>query len=151
MVVWNKSSIHRRTRQSSNPRPHSVKNGTIVCIEQLESSSYRNHQENQSNPSVLPFLDMHTLEGASCIPPLTTRQGLEVTDKDNPLAKQMKRIIQTNVASTSIVELQNLSLEVESELQTNYGNNANVEGDDEHEDNDGNVCEEALNDPNIRI
>jgi hypothetical protein len=55
------------------------------------------------------------------------------------------------VAGTSTVELRNLSLEVEGELRTNYGDEADVEGDDEREDNDKNVCEEAPNDPDIRI
>jgi hypothetical protein len=79
------------------------------------------------------------------------RRGPEVSNDDNSLAKRMKRIVQTNVASTSTIELRNLSLEVEGELRTNYGDEANVEGDDEREDNDGNVREEALNDPNIHI
>jgi hypothetical protein len=63
----------------------------------------------------------------------------------------MKRIVQTNVAGTSTVELRNLSSEVEGELRINYGNEANVEGDDEYEDYDGDVCEEAPNDPDICI
>jgi hypothetical protein len=79
------------------------------------------------------------------------RRRPEVSDDDNPSAKRMKRIVQTNVASTSTVELWNLSSEVEGELRTNYGNEANVEGDDEGEDNDGNVCEEAPNDLDIHI
>jgi hypothetical protein len=74
-----------------------------------------------------------------------------VTDNDNPSAKRMKWIVQTNVAGTSIVELRNLSSEVESELRTNYGDEANMEGDDEHENNDGNVRKEAPNNPDIRI
>jgi hypothetical protein len=74
-----------------------------------------------------------------------------VTDDDNPSAKRMKRIIQTNVVGTSIVELRNLSSEVEDELRTNYGDEADVEGDDEREDNDGNICKEATNDPDICI
>ena len=79
------------------------------------------------------------------------RRGPEVTDDNNPLAKWMKWIIWTNVAGTSIVELRNLTSEIEGEVQTNYGDEHNVEGDDECEDNDGNVCEEAPNDPEIRI
>jgi hypothetical protein len=79
------------------------------------------------------------------------RRGPEVSDDDNPSVKWMKRIVQTNVAGTSTVELRNLSSEVEGELRTNYGDEANVEGDDEREDNDGNVREEAPNDPNIHI
>jgi hypothetical protein len=74
-----------------------------------------------------------------------------VSNNDNPSAKRMKQIVQTNVAGTSTVELWNLSSEVEGELRTNYGDEADVEGDDEHEDNDGNVREEAPNDPDIRI
>jgi hypothetical protein len=69
-----------------------------------------------------------------------------VTDDDNPSAKRMKWIVQTNVADMSTVELRNLSLEIEGELRTN-----DIEGDDEHEDNDGNVLKEAPNDPNIYI
>jgi hypothetical protein len=79
------------------------------------------------------------------------RRGPEVTDDDNSLAKRMKRIVQTNVASTSTIELRNLSLEVEGELRTNYGETDDIEGDDKREDNDGNVREEALNDPDIHI
>jgi hypothetical protein len=78
-------------------------------------------------------------------------RGPEVSDDNYPSAKRMKRIVQTNVAGTSIVELRNLSSEVEGELRTNYGDNADGEGDDEREDNDGNVREEAPNDPDIRI
>ena len=74
-----------------------------------------------------------------------------MTNNDNPLAKRMKWIIWTNVAGTSIVELRNLSSEVEGEVRTNYGNEHDVEGDDEYEDNDGNVHEEAPNDPYICI
>jgi hypothetical protein len=36
-----------------------------------------------------------------------------------------------------------LSSEVEGEVRTNYGNKHEVEGDDEREDNDGNVHNEA--------
>jgi hypothetical protein len=123
----------------------------MACTEQPESSSRGNRQANQSNPSVLPFLDTHTLGVASCIPPLTTCRGPEVTDDDNPSAKRMKLIVQTNVAGMNTVELRNLSSKVKGELRTNYGDEADVEGDDEREDNDGNVCEEAPNDPDIRI
>jgi hypothetical protein len=79
------------------------------------------------------------------------RRGPEVSDNDNPLPKRMKRIVQTNVAGTSTVELRNLSSKVEGELRINYDDEADVEGDDEREDNDENVCEEAPNDPDIRI
>ena len=79
---------------------------------------------------------MPSLGGSLYTPPLTMHQGSEVTDVDNPLVKQMKRIVQTNVANTNTVELQNLSLEVESGLQTNYADKDNMEGDDECEDND---------------
>jgi hypothetical protein len=79
------------------------------------------------------------------------RQGPEVSDDNNLSVKRMKRIVQTNVAGTSTVELRNLSSEVEGELRTNYGDEANVEGDDEREDNDENVREEAPNDPDIQI
>jgi hypothetical protein len=151
MVVQNNRSTHGRTGQSNIPRPRSANNGGMACTEEAEGSSCGNRRASQSNPSVLPFLDMHIPGGSSCTPPLTMRRGPEVSDNDNPSAKQMKRIVQTNVAGTSIVELRNLSSEVEGELRTNYGDEANVEGDDERKDNDGNVREEAPNDPDIRI
>jgi hypothetical protein len=150
-VVQNNRSTHGRTGQSNIPRPRSANNGGMACTEEAEGSSRGNRRASQSNPSVLPFLDTHTLGGSSCTPPLIMRRGPEVSNDDNSLAKRMKRIVQTNVASTSTIELRNLSLEVEGELRTNYGDEANVEGDDEREDNDGNVREEALNDPNIHI
>jgi hypothetical protein len=150
-VVRNNRSTHGRTRQSKIPRPRSANNGGMACTKEAGGSSLGNRQASQSNPSVLPFLDMHTLGGSSYTPPLTMRRGPEVSDDDNPSAKRMKRIVQTNVAGTSIVELRNLSSEVEGELRTNYGDEADVEGDDEHEDNDGIVFEEAPNDPDIRI
>jgi hypothetical protein len=145
-VVWNNRSTQGRIGQSNIPRPRSANNGGMACTEEAKDSSRGNCQASQSNPSVLPFLDTHTLGGSSYTPPLTMRRGPEVSDDDNPSMKRMKRIVQTNVAGTSTVELRNLSLEVEGELQTNYGNEANVEGDDEREDNDGNVREEASND-----
>jgi hypothetical protein len=67
------------------------------------------------------------------------------------LVKQIKWFIQTNVANTNIVELQHLSSEVEGEVRTNYGDKHEVEGDDEHKDNDGNVHDEAPYDLDIRI
>lgn len=79
------------------------------------------------------------------------RRGPEVTDADNPSAKRMKRIVPTSVAGTNNVELRNLTSEVEGEVQTHYGDEHDVEGDDEREDYDGNVREEAPNDPDIRI
>ena len=78
---------------------------------------------------------------------MTACRGPEVTDIDNPLVKRMKQFVQTNAASTNTIELRNLSLEVEGEFWTNYSNKDNMEGDDEREDNDGNIYEEALNDP----
>jgi hypothetical protein len=150
-VVRNNRNTHGRTGQSNIPRPRSANNGGMACTKEAEGSSRGNCRTSQSNPSVLPFLDMHTLGGSSSTPPLTMRRGSEVSDDDNPSVKQMKRIVQTNVAGTSTIELRNLSSEVEGELRTNYGDEADVEGDDEREDNDGNVCEEAPNDPDIRI
>ena len=123
----------------------------MACTKQAEDSSHGNHQADQSNPSLLPFLDMYTLWGSSYTPPLSMYRGPEVIDDNNPLVKRMKRIVRTNVASTSIVELWNLSLEVEGEVGTNYGNEHDMEGDDEHEDNDGNIHKEASNDPDICI
>jgi hypothetical protein len=76
---------------------------------------------------------------------------LEDFNAKNPLVKQMKWLIWTNLASTNIVEQWHLSLEVEGEVRTNYGNKDEVEGDDESKDNNGNVREEASKDPNILI
>jgi hypothetical protein len=150
-TVRNNCSTHGRIGQSNIPRPRSANNGGMACTEEAEGSSRGNRRASQSNPSVLPFLDTHTLGGASCTPPLTMRQGPEVSDDDNPLVKRMKRIVQTNVAGTSTIELRNLSSEVEGELRTNNGDEADVEGDDECKDNDRNVHEEAPNDPDIHI
>jgi hypothetical protein len=150
-TVRNNRNTHGRTGQSNILRLHSANNGGMACTEEVEGSSRGNRRESQSNPSILLFLDMHIPGGSSCTPPLTMRRGPEVSDDDNPSVKWMKRIVQTNVAGTSIVELRNLSSEVEGELRTNYGDETDVEGDDEREDNDGNVCEEAPNDPDIHI
>jgi hypothetical protein len=151
MVVQNNRSTHGRTGQSNIPRPRSANNGGMACTEEAEGSSCGNRRASQSNPLVLPFLDTHTLGGSSCTPPLTMHRGSEVSDDNKPSAKRMKRIVQTNLAGTSTIEVRNLSSEVEGELRTNYGDKADVEGDDECEDNDGNVREEVLNDPDIRI
>jgi hypothetical protein len=43
------------------------------------------------------------------------------------------------VAGINNVKLWNLSLEVEGEVRTSYGDEDDVEGDDKHKDNDGNV------------
>ena len=55
------------------------------------------------------------------------------------------------MAGINTVELQNLTSKVEGEVRTNYGNEHDMKGDDECEDNDGNVDKEAPNDPDIRI
>jgi hypothetical protein len=55
------------------------------------------------------------------------------------------------VGGTNTIELRHETSEVEGEVRTTYGDEDAVEGDNEHEDNDGNVREEAPNDPNIRI
>jgi hypothetical protein len=55
------------------------------------------------------------------------------------------------VGGTNIVELRHETSEVEGEVNTTCGDEDAIEGDDQHEDNDGNVCEEAPNDPDIRI
>jgi hypothetical protein len=115
-VIRNNRTTHGRTMQSNIPRLRSANNGGMACTEQAEGSSRGNRRVSQSNLLVLPFLNMHTLWGSSCTPPLTMRRGPEVSDNDNPSAKQMKRIVQTNVADTSTVELRNLFLEIEGEL-----------------------------------
>jgi hypothetical protein len=55
------------------------------------------------------------------------------------------------VGGKNNIELLRETSEVEGEVKTTFGDEDAVDGDDEHEDNDGNVCEEAPNDPNIRI
>ena len=150
-VLCNNHSTRGRAGQSSISRLHLPSHGGMACIEQAEGSSRGNRQANQSNPSILPFLDTHTPGGSSCTPPLGMRRGPEVTDDNNPPAKRMKRIVPTNVAGMNNVEVRNLTSEVEGEVRTHYGDEHNVEGDDECEDNDGNVREEAPNDPDIRI
>jgi hypothetical protein len=74
-----------------------------------------------------------------------------IIDVKNPLVKRMKRLVRTSLASTNIVELWNLSSEVEGEVRTNYGDEDDMEGDDEREDDEGNVCKEAPNDLDICI
>jgi hypothetical protein len=104
-VVQNNRSTHGRTGQSNIPRSRSANNGGMACTEEAEGSSHGNRRASQSNPSILPFFDMHTPGGSSYTPPLTMRRGLQVSDDDNPSAKRMKRIVQTNVAGTSTAEL----------------------------------------------
>jgi hypothetical protein len=55
------------------------------------------------------------------------------------------------VGGTNNTELRHETSEVEDEMKTTCGNEDAIEGDDEHENNDGNVCKEAPNDPDIRI
>jgi hypothetical protein len=57
----------------------------------------------------------------------------------------------SNQCGTNIVELRKLSSEIEGELRTSYGDEDDMKGDDEREDNNGNIREEAPNDPDIRI
>jgi hypothetical protein len=150
-AIRNNRSTHGRIGQSNIPHPRSANNGGMACTEEAKGSFRGNRRASQSNPSVLPFLDTHTPRGSSCTLPLTMRRGPKMSDDDNSLVKRIKRIVQTNVAGTSTVELRNLSSKVEGELRTNYGDKADVEGDDECEDNDGNEREEAPNDPDIHI
>jgi hypothetical protein len=77
--------------------------------------------------------------------------GPEDLNTKNPLVKRMKWLVQTNLSNTNILELRHLSLEVEGEVRTNYGDEDEVEGDDERIDNDGNVRNEAPNDLDILI
>ena len=116
IIVRKNCTTHGRIGQSSIPRLPLANNGGMACTEQVEGSSHGNCRANQSNPLVLPFLDMHTRGGSSCIPPLSMRRESEVTNDNNPFKKQMKRIIWTNVISTSTIELWNLPLEVEGEI-----------------------------------
>jgi hypothetical protein len=55
------------------------------------------------------------------------------------------------VAGSNTIELQHLSLEVKTEVRTNYGSKHEVEGGDEYKDNDGNVRKETPNDSNTLI
>jgi hypothetical protein len=61
----------------------------------------------------------------------------------------MKRLLWTNVVGTNTIELWHLSSEVKGEVRTNYGDKHEVEGDDEREGNDGNVCDKATSNPYI--
>jgi hypothetical protein len=115
-VVRNNRSTHGRTGQSNIPRPRSANNGGMACTEEAEGSYCGNRRASQSNPSLLSFLDTHIPGGSSCTPPLTMHRGPEVSDDNNPSTKRMRRIVQTNVAGTSTVELRNLSSEVEGEV-----------------------------------
>jgi hypothetical protein len=63
----------------------------------------------------------------------------------------MKQLVWTNLANTNIAKLWQLSSEVEGEVRTSYGDKDEVEVDDEREDDDGNVHEEAPNNPDILI
>jgi hypothetical protein len=63
----------------------------------------------------------------------------------------MKQLVWTNLANTNIAKLWQLSSEVEGEVRTSYGDKDEVEVDDEREDDDGNLHEEAPNNPDILI
>ena len=123
----------------------------MTWTELPEDSTCGNQGTKQSNPLVLPYLEMYTLRGALCIPIVASHHGLEASDAEDPLVPQVKRLIRTNVGDTNIVELRHETSEVESEVNTTCGDEDAIEGDDEYEDNDGNIREEAANDPDIRI
>jgi hypothetical protein len=140
-----------RIAQSNISFPRSVDGTGTTQTESPEGSSCRNRGAKRSNPSVLPFLEMYTPWGASCIPVVASHQGPEASDAEDPLVPRVKRLVRTNVGGTNTIELQNETSEVEGEVRTTCGDEDAMEGDDEHEDNDGNVCEEAPNDPDIHI
>jgi hypothetical protein len=60
-------------------------------------------------------------------------------------------LVQTSLANFNTIELWNLSLKVKGEVRTSYGDKDDMEGNDEHEDDDGDVCEESPNDLDICI
>jgi hypothetical protein len=124
--------------------------GTIRT-ESPKDSSRGNRGAKRSNPSILPFLETYTLGRASCTPVVASHRGPEASDAEDPLVPRVKLLVRRNVGGTNIVELWNETSEVEGEVRTTCGNEDAVEGDDEHEDNDGNVREEAPNDPDICI
>jgi hypothetical protein len=140
-----------RTVQSNISFPHSVDGTGTTRTELPEDSTRGNRSAKRSNPSVLPFLETYTLGGASCTPIVASHRGPEVSDAKDPLLPRVKRLVRTNVGGTNNIELQHETSKVEGEMKTTYGNEDAVEGDDEHEDNDGNVHDEAPNDPDIRI
>jgi hypothetical protein len=82
---------------------------------------------------------------------VASHQGTEASDAKDPLVPRVKRLVRTYGGGTNNVELRHETSEVEGEVKTTCGDEDAVEGDDEHEDNDGNICEEAPNDPEIRI
>jgi hypothetical protein len=96
-------------------------------------------------------LETYTPRGFSYILAAVAHRGTEDFEAENPLVKLMRWLIWTNLANINTIELQHLSSEVEGEIRTTYGDEDDMEGDDEHEDNDGNVYEEAPNNPNIHI
>jgi hypothetical protein len=150
-IVQNNGTLDTRTVQSNISPPHLADNVATACTEQPEGSSYGNRGAKQSNPSVLPFLETYTPRGFSYILAAVAHRGTEDFEAENPLVKLMRWLIWTNLANINTIELQHLSSEVEGEIRTTYGDEDDMEGDDEHEDNDGNVYEEAPNNPNIHI
>ena len=71
IVIQNNHTTHERIGQSSIPIPHVANNGGMACTEQAEGSSCGNRRANQSNPSILPFLDTYIPGGSSCTPLLS--------------------------------------------------------------------------------
>jgi hypothetical protein len=115
----------------------------------IEGSTRGNRGAKQSNPLVLPFLETYTPGRAFYTPVVASHQGLEASHAKDPLVPQVKWLVRTNVGSTNTVELWHETSEVKGEVKTTFGDEDDVEGDDE--DNNGNVRDEALNDPVIRI
>jgi hypothetical protein len=140
-----------RTAQSNISFPRSVDSTGTIRTESPEGSSCRNRGAKRSNPSILPFLETYTPGGASYTPVVASYRGPEVSDAKDPLVPRVKRLVRTNVGGTNTIELRNKTSEVEGEVRTTCGDEDAVEGDVEHEDNDGNVCKEPPNDPDIRI
>jgi hypothetical protein len=151
MVSRNNRNRDSRTVQSNISFPHLVDAISTIRIELPEGSTRGNRGGKQSNPSILPFLETYTPGGASCTPIVASHRGPEASNAEDPLVPRVKRLVWTNVGSTNTIELRHETSKVEGEVKTTFGDEDDVEGDDEHEDNDGNVCKEAPNDPDICI
>jgi hypothetical protein len=120
-IVQKNGTLDSRTLQPNISPPCSTDNVAMACIEQLENSTRGNHGAKQSNALILPFLGTYTLGGSLSIPVVVAHQGLEDFDVENPLVKRMKRLVRTSLAGTNTIELRHLSLEVEGEVRTSYG------------------------------
>jgi hypothetical protein len=88
-VVCNNRTLHSRIVELNISHPRSANNGATARTKQVEGSFHGHCGAKRSNPSVLPFLEMHTSGRSFCTPTVATRRGPNVTDAENPLVKRM--------------------------------------------------------------